>query len=543
MGWRWVAREQRGVLEPLRSIGFPVDLLPFFAAEGADPADPFMVVLDVTRMLGGDGVAEDVLPELAARPFRFFKSRPDFRVATESGEYDAAVLRLQIPTDHYYQGVGDGGSIDLVRQLAAALPDASLVISIKHEHVDAFLAIARTWDSAGSSARQGATNRMTVLPEPLPVSQWAQDNGKVGFIARSAGASPAPTDSTKAADEAPALLAPRYASRREEVSAFIPGDTFLLDSLAAAGVTIIHSPLLFQGGDLIAVRDPATGRRTLLIGEADIYRNTALGLSAEQVVEAFRQEFGVDECVVFPAISYHIDYEVSVRAAGGRLVAFVNDSDAASRIVLVAGLSVLERNRLVEANIAARAREAFNAGRIDPLLDLIESVLVKRSVGYGQFPESFAALFAEGPSDSGVGNLQRFLLALDTLAFAGSPPRWKAGDPHGAAYANTLRRREEDRAAFRDQLRGRGWKVVAVPSTSEADRSLNYLNGVHLRGAYLMPAYGGLFGDLDRAAAAVFSAELGPQVPVVPILCGESQRRVGAVRCSVCVFPAVNRGP
>jgi len=392
---------------------------------------------------------------------------------------------------------------------------------------------------------------MTVIPEPFAVSQWAQDNCKVGFISEATKGlreqgliedDPQSLSPSVPQSLGTALLVPRYASRREEVSAFVPGEGFLMDSIAATGLTIIQSPLLFQGGDLIAVRNPATGQRILLIGEAEIYRNTALGLTADQVVEAFRQEFGVDRCVVLPAVSYHIDYEVTVRAVGNQLVAFVNHSEAASRLVLMAGLGVLERNHMVESQASERAREAFSGGNTDAMLDLVETVLTKHAVGYGQFPESFAKLFAAGLSDSGVGNLQRLLLALDTLAFAGSPPRWKASDPHGAAYANTLRRREEDRTKLNEQLRGLGWKVVRVPSTSEADRSLNYLNGVQLREGYLMPAYGGLFSDLDHAAADVFAREFGPQVRIIPILCGESQRRVGAVRCSVCVFPSAAGG-
>ena len=95
-------------------------------------------------------------------------------------------------------------------------------------------------------------------------------------------------------------LVPRYASRGEDGAVLVPGETFLVDGLAAAGLRIVRSPLHFQGGDLITAQDPATGQRTLLIGEADVYRNTMLGLTREQVLEAFGIEFGVDGAWCFP---------------------------------------------------------------------------------------------------------------------------------------------------------------------------------------------------------------------------------------------------
>jgi hypothetical protein len=335
----------------------------------------------------------------------------------------------------------------------------------------------------------------------------------------------------------PALLVPRYPSRREEVSAFVPGEAFLFDALSAQGWVVLHSPLLFQGGDLIAVREPATGRRVLLVGEADIYRNVALGLTAEQVMEAFRSEFAVDLVEMLPAISYHIDYEVSPRSTPQGVVAFVNDEMAASRKVLSAGIDALARQNLVDPQTLTRCRQALQTDKPDAALQACEEVLEAKSVGYGQFPLSFANHFSAGVADSGVGNLHRFLLALDVAAFGPTDASWRPPEPHGEAYARSLRRRAADRTKLREQLERLGWKVVPVPSTSDGDRSLNYLNGIHAKGLYLMPASGGLYAGLDEEVAEMFRRELGPNVKIVPILCGESQRRHGAVRCSVSVLP------
>src|SRR6185436_15869832 len=97
------------------------------------------------------------------------------------------------------------------------------------------------------------------------------------------------------------------------------------------------------GGDLLAVRDPKDGTRTLFLGEANVWRNTALGLSEVQAIEAFRVEFGVDRCVVLPAVSFHLDQELTVRVLGDRLVAFVADPRQAATIVLRCGLDAIVR--------------------------------------------------------------------------------------------------------------------------------------------------------------------------------------------------------
>ncbi len=531
-----LASNANTIVETVRSLGLPVDLLRFFPAEGTEETSAFNVIVDVMRMFGGDTTADQIIPELNARPFHFIKSRPDFAVATESGEYDIDTVRLQLSRGDYYQGIGDGGNVDVARQLIELLPDAKFLISIEDKNLNTFLTTSKTW-------AMKSLGRITILPEPLPVSQWAQDNGKPGFVGDNLTTEATENTEKKtsgAEKQIAALLVPRYASRREEDSAFIPGETFLLDAVAATGPPIIHSPLLFQGGDLIAVRDPASRQTILLVGEAEIYRNTALGLTRDQVVDAFRQEFGVDRCVVLSAISYHIDYEVSIRAVGNTLVAFVNDSQAANREVLKAGLGALENARLIDASAAKHAHQAIAAGHPEESLEPIENVLINHSVGYGRFPESFAAHFVAGASDSGIGNLQRFLVAIDTIALAGPKPMWRPADPHGEAYVRTLQRRDAERNELRATLGALGWRVVGVPSTSEADRSLNYLNGVHMAGRYLMPAYGGLFAGVDRSAEDVFRREMGPKIEVTPVLSGESQRRVGAVRCSMCIFPHPN---
>ena len=541
-------------LQCLKEVGLPVDLLSYFHPTGGRPMPPGSdensdrLIVDIARRLAGGQSAASLGPMLASTAFHFTQSGAGYRVATESGENRIGTVRLQFTRGTYWRGPGAGGDLDLARQLIEHLPDAAFVAGIEEKHLGEFLKLAGDWPLK----RPG---QLTVLPQPLPVSQWAQDNGKAGVLRsnssdhrqRAAGFSPrGPQIASDArgggrqshsTEEAPPLgiatLVPRYASRREDGSVFIPGETFLMDALAATGHTVIQSPLLFQGGNLLAVRDPAAGQRILLIGEAEVYRNTALGLTRRQVLEAFGVEFAVDRCIVLPAVSFHIDFDVCVRACGGRLVAFVNDSPTAARIILALGIRAMDRHGVVDHAAAEALQEDVKAGQAVPFLADIGPVLGGRLDKQGHFPMSFARAFVVDAVDSPVGNLQRFLLAMDTFVHGAIRPN----ERHARAYLRSFSRRAADRQELSRLLSEQGWKVVSVPSLADGNRSINYLNGIHDRRRYLMPAYGGLYAPLDEAAAEVFRRELGHDVAVIPLLCGESQRRVGAVHCSAAAYP------
>jgi hypothetical protein len=506
-------------LDSLRSSGLPVDLFSCFAPADSGSSDPEAVVELIERKLESGETTAAIRAELARIPFRFRASVPGFRACSDSGEDDIDLVRVQLTSGTYWSGVGDGGSVDLVRQLVTLLPDARFVASIEEKHVDEFLATAADWPIA-------RPDRFTLAPESTPVAQWAQDDAKVGVVAGSGG---------RASEVV--TLAPRYASRGEDGATFVPGETFLIEGLAATGQHVAQSPLLFQGGDLIVARHPRTGERTLLVGEAEIYRNTALGLTREQVLDAFRIELGVDRCVVLPAASFHIDYEVSVRAVRGDLVAFVADTPAAARIAFDCGLSALEEHGRLDHADALSAREKLAQGRVHDAVEIASRALVPAMKGPGRFDESLARELSLSAADSGVGNLETFLLALDLLA--GETMRASTGalDPNTAAYLESFRRRDADRAALVKTLADLGWKIVRVPTFSDGERGINHLNGVHARGLYLMPAHGGMYERLDAAAAAAFASALERDVKVIPVIASESERRSGAVRCSVSVCP------
>lgn len=503
----------------LQRVGLPVDLLACYPVPGVGESPAYAVVREVQRrMLIGRG-SDVIADKLREIPFRFVKASPTFEVASESGEYKIGMVRMQMPRGDYWRGRGDGSPLDIAAQLVEALPDADLTVAIEVQNVDKFLGLARQWPLRRN-------RQLTVMPVEWTLSQWAQDNGKPGFIGPE-----------KDGVRTPATLVPRYAGRGDEVLKFSPGESFVMQALAAAGHKVVQSSLLFEGGNVMVVRDPQMGWRRLLVGESEIYRNMALGLSRGDVIEAFKVEFDALECVVLPSVSYHLDYEVSVRAVKDDLVAFVNDSLAASKIILRLAIDAMEEHGEIDAARAKAAREPLESDHRVEVVKQMKDLFASRSAGYGQFPERLSAVFSRGLVDSGVGNLQRVLLALDIYHASLPVDVAKGIDVEASEYLASLRRREQDRQLLKKALEDLRWKVVGVPSLADEGRSINYLNGNQARELFLMPAYGGFLSPLDRAAEGVFHRELGGTAKVVPILCSESQRRSGAIHCSASTYP------
>lgn len=508
----------------LRRTGLPVDLLSYYSIPGGASVERYPIVRYVQQLLASGRSADELAGALRSLPFEFRKSSPEFRATSESEDRDVSMIRLQLPRGDYWRGIGDGSGLDVCRQLLDALPDARFLVSIEAVHVNSFLGFARLWLRNSSWSKSSSDAHLTVVVEKLPVAEWAQDNGKMGILTSAADGS-----------QRPATLAPRYANRGEEGTILVPGENLLLDGLRAAGHAVIQSPLLFQGGNVILATDPRTATRYLLVGEAEIYRNVALGLTREQVWHAFATEFDAGVEVEMFANSYHIDYEVSLRSVGGGLVAFVNDTTGAVSLLLRTGARVLRQAGLLED---ATSQIVANKLAVDDILaaaNLLRAAVDRHAVRPGQYPESLTAHFSTSLVDPGVANFQHFLLAMN-LATALQDNTFTPSHEAYREYLNVFRRRHAERAALRHTLESLGIKVVAVPSLAEGDRSLNYLNGIHARGKYLMPACGGLYADLDRAAAETFRREFGNQVEIIPVYCAESQRRYGALRCAAAAY-------
>ena len=499
----------------LAELGLPVDWLACFRAPDGGPLAAW-----TAREVASGRRSEELRAELAAAEFRFAPSRAGFRVACEDGEHAIGALRLQLPGARWWVGPGDGGALDLLRQLCAVVPDADLYVGVEDVHVEPLLAILRGFplERAG---------RVVVVASALPMSQWAQDDGKAGLAPGAGGAPEVVT------------LVPRYASRSEDGARFMPGETFALEDFAHAGQAVVQSPLLFQGGNLLAARDARSGARIAFLGEAEVHRNAALGLTREQVLAAFAAELGVDRVEVLPAASYHVDFEVSLRATPDGLIAFVADVPAAARIVLRRGIDALEKGGALEPAAAERARAAHGEGRLGACLEAIVPVVMKSAVAPGQFPESLTAAFSAGGPDSGPGNFQRFLLAIDVVLAGIVAPDDPNVDPNSSAYFRSLRRVAREREAFARRLGELGLRVVPVPSLPMGELGVGALNGLHEPGRYLMPAWGGFLAPLDQAARDVLEGALGPSVRVVEVGCSETQRRGGGLHCAVAVLPRI----
>jgi hypothetical protein len=508
-------------LAGLAALGFPVDLLACFPlSETVAAKRPALaVVRQAARRLTEGATLASLKAEFDARAFRFPRAHPAFRIATESGEAELGLLRMQAGGG-YRNGIVPGSSVDVICQLVDALPRADFLISVPSGVLEPFRWMAtRAW-------RLRRAGQVTLVSEPLRVAAWAQDNGKAGMLA-----------SDPAGPRKLATLAPRYACMDEGQSAFHPGESFLMDGLRAAGHVVVHSSLLFQGGNLLAVRDPKSGERILLVGEGELYRNLALGLTRAQVLEAFRAEGDVDRCVVLPAVSYHLDFDVTFRTQEGELRAFVNDTMAAARLILELGIQALQRHGALDATAAQNARADLAAGRDLELVRRLANVVQRPREGRRDFPAALSKCFVADPSDSAAENLQCFLLALDLLQSAVAGADAQPADPERAGYLLALRRMEAARRAQAEALRKLGWTLVAIPSMTDLYRSINYLNGIQHRDGYIMPVFGGFYAPLDEAAAQAVRQVLGPDLKITPVRSADCQRRHGGVHCAAAAYP------
>lgn len=517
---RFVTNGRAGLAQ-LNAVGLPDDLLACFASGNfSDPVEASLeVVQSIAQALTEGSDTRTLDYEIAARHFHFPAAWTGFEVAAETGIHAIGLLRMQAGGG-FADGIVSGGGLDVIGQLVSALPQADFMVSIPA----GLTAPLSQW--ADQMLKLNRRHQMTLVAESSPVESWAQDNGKAG-TARN------PITGRRVL----ATLTPRYASRLEGLSAFLPGESFLMDGLRATGHRVIHSPLLFQGGNLLAVDDPRSGRRVLLVGEGALHRNVALGLSIDQVKEAFCRGFDVDECVVLPGVSYHLDFDVSIREIDGKLTAFVNDPMAAVRVILKLGVETLAQHGLIEEETVGVLRQDLIEG--DGMLAHKKlSALVRDKIGTdGRYGAAMAAMFKSARFDLAEGNLRVFLQALDLLASSAISADDTAMDPERRDYLLALHRMEERRSRQLAALRLTGFEIKLVPSMPDLNRSINYLNGIQHREGYFLPVFGGFYSPLDKLAEQAFRSAIGTQAVIRRIQCADLQRAHGAVHCAAAAYP------
>ncbi|MFK7960673.1 MAG: hypothetical protein AB8G96_09105 [Phycisphaerales bacterium] len=530
----------------LREIGLPVDLLAFVDAPPSmgtlpsagiaagpgtpDPvndaaANPTPWVAAAMTAIGAnpaDDAVDALAAEAATQVVVLRPSRPGFVASADDGRAPHRLIRMQPTRGRYWLPPGGGDSLDVAGAMLESLPQAQFVLSVGTPFMaDALPRLAYR--------RQRGEARVVVIDEPHVASQWAQDNGQPGTLAGDPGQL--------------MMLVPRFASRGDLGSTMDPGDTWMVEGLPAAGIELVRSPLLFQGGNLLVIGDPATGRRTLLAGDAEVIRNRAIGLRDPETIAAFRQEFAVDDVVVLAPPAFHLDFAVTVRRVGDAHLAFVHDEEAAIALVLEAGVATLERAGVINAATRTEAMAALNGDDARGFLDRIGPPLYARAREDGRWPLSFSDAFSTGPADSGIGNLDRFLTVFEWIMGRTLKPEQVPGPPEVRGYLETFARRDALRATFEADLEAAGLTLVRIPGFSLQRRSINTVNMVHASDSVLMPTTGGLYRAIDEAAAAIVREAVGPGVQVIGIPCGETQRRSGGIGCAVAAWPDLRTGP
>ncbi len=497
----------------LLSAGIPVDLLAFFRPDFAPPlSTPTDIIRTLADRLAQGEPLDKLIKSLKRSKFLPAASLPGFRPTSGSGRDTIHLLRAHATRATYYAAPGDGGNLDLLSCTLAALPSTPCIIVTETPN-------AQPLREALALAPRTATT--TISSQPIKVSQWAADNAKPGTLSAH-----------------PAHLAPRFASRGEYHPAFVPGDDLAAQPSQPSHpphIRSARSPLLFQGGNLLVVDDLPRSRRVLLIGEAEIHRNRALGLSTDQTLAFFQTEFAADTCEVLPAASYHIDQEVTVRSTPDATLAFFPEPLAGAIAIIESSLVALADADRWPLELVEQALAHLRAFRGNDAMPLIATALSRERTTDLTYPIALAHALSTGPADSGIGNLHRFLLALDHLV-AAILPISAIPEANLAALLRSFHRRAADRAKLRTILTRLGWKPVPVPALPEESRGVNPFNGIHTPDTYLMPAYGGLFSPLDQMAATAFRHALSPSIAVIPIPTAESQRRDGALHCALACY-------
>ena len=495
----------------LQSVGIPTDLLAHFRPADMPGEDPSRrTIAWLARTLQAAGHPARARASAAKLPFVFQPTLTGFSPWHDDGSRDAELVRLQLTRATDVFGEGDGSGFDMLRQFAHAEFPQKLAIHLHARDLPGTVEALARW--------KVHPGRVSLLVQQDPVSQWAQDNLKAGRV-----------------NGGLAALVPRFASRGEEASCFVPGDDVAAMAVGDMGVAVRRSSLHFQGGNILSATLPGHGH-VLFIGESELARNTVLGLTPAQCERAFAAEFAANRVIVLPNASFHTDYEVSFRHTPDSLLAFVGDSVSAAEQVVRLCVTMLGERSAVPALDPRAVNAAISHRDATELLVSLQPIHAAAAVP-GGYSFRFSGLLRRGGPESGIAALRLLLKAIDVLAARYRQGRTSAADQFTTAYLASIRRRDEDRAVLKAILAKVGCTLIEVPSLAEGPISLNYLNGVHLPQAVHMPSYGGIFLPADERAGRVFRSSMPGKPQVIPHLSGESQRRQGAIRCSLCCFP------
>lgn len=510
----------------IEEIGFPVRLLNCYSIDAPQIAGLDQIVAALSRQACTQAPERSSASGQPKWKFEYTPTQHGFRLLPENGVCRIEAMRMQLYPLDYVKGPGDGCIVDIARQLLLATSREKFLISVSPAELIPLTGLIQAWNVP-------APERVVLLEDESVSSQWAQDNCKTGAVYDRWGRF-----------QEYVTLVPRFACVGEDYSEYRPAESFIFDQVQRAGWRVVQSPLLFQGGNILPVKHPKTGELTVFVGQAEVIRNTRLGLKKEEVLEAFRREWGADRIEVLPPLSFHIDLEVSFRWHKGRMIAFTNDSLAAARMIVRCGIKgLLSCSILTESEADELTWWLDHSEHQDQLLQILWSRVNEFRDEKGQFISDKAEFFAVSGEESGRVNLSRFLLGLDLLSAAHKQREkfWASLADQDARrdlfeYYRLLLEREEQRAQLKKRLLSLGIEVISLPSTSDDDVSLNYINMIQDLTTVYLPAFGGMFQDIDQKVVGTLQGFLGSMVRIHQIRNSATQSQCGGIHCSVSVY-------
>jgi hypothetical protein len=184
-----------------------------------------------------------------------------------------------------------GDSLDVLRAILQSVEKPPPVtMALNHD-------LHAAYHTAARSRHFGAdAGQVSLIPSPVlrPYNPWAQDfvkSGRVGGEFRG--------------------LVPRrlYEGSSENGPVYEP----LLDQIAPTLPGFVRSRLSWEGGDLMAVRDPAHPDRFLLV-HGNAARPYWGDLTPAEYAYVLRLEFGVDATLDLSGLAAHVDFAVNFLA-------------------------------------------------------------------------------------------------------------------------------------------------------------------------------------------------------------------------------------
>ncbi|GAB4108940.1 MAG: hypothetical protein Kow001_08010 [Acidobacteriota bacterium] len=446
---------------------------------------------------------------------------PGFRIAAETDPVRTLLVDYDA-TRFVTRGSEElGDSLDVLRAILQSMENPPPVtMTLNHSLHAAYHASAR-------SRHFGAEARLVNLaPSPVlrPYNPWAQDfvkSGRVGGELRG--------------------LVPRrlYEGSSENGPVY----ELLLDQIAAGMAGFARSRLSWEGGDLMAVRDPGHPERLLLV-HGDAARPYLGDLTPAEYAYVLKLEFGADATLDLSGLAAHVDFAVNFLAG--------------SKVALLARPLTGNHNLAREALASLIGR--FNGSPHAELAELRSLLAAREHASASELRRALRRALDARPAwvlppvDDALSEAAGSLTLFEVnRLLAGDPERareqvfrgWSrlsgsqiidahlalvASQLHGSS--SDLRKRLEHAGRTLERL---GFQVVEVP-TIQVDpdlgiqwAGLSHVNFVNLEGKIFLPRFG--FGAEEDALFDRLQDSLPAGYTVVPVYAQHLLLHNGGLHC------------